>query len=194
MQVTGCQVFMLKEPCGKTRALARCLLDDQLQLTGLRVVLGANGLFLSYPNDPGYKGEDYRSLFYPVTKDLRNHIEDAVLTKYREMVDGDEVTSLEVYDFLLKQKWLSKKERVYLEMVRHSYGPSNLSSLEKDIRTAQCDIVELKRKQKIVRQGIGDTLKTKITVRYGARAPQMLDDEDKERRAIAQCILKDLPL
>lgn len=194
MQVTSVQVYMLKEPCGKTRALARCLLDDEFQLTGLRVVLGANGLFLSYPNDPGYKGEDYRSLFYPVTKDLRNHIEDAILTKYREMEDGDEVTSLEVYDFLLKQKWLSKKERVYLEMVRHSYGPSNLSNLDKEIRTAQCDIKELKRKQRIVRQGHGEVLKAKITTRYGTKAPQMLDHEDKERRAIAQCILKDLPL
>lgn len=194
MQVTSVQVYMLKEPCGKTRALARCLLDDQFQLTGMRVVQGVNGLFLSYPNDPGYKGEDYRSLFYPVTKDLRNHIEDAILTKYREMVDGDEVTSLEVYDFLLKQKWLSKKERVYLEMVRHSYGSSNISNLDKEIRTAQCDIKELKRKQRIVRQGHGDTLKAKITARYGTKAPQMLDHEDKERRAIAQCILKDLPL
>ena len=194
MQVTNVQIYLMKEPAGKTRAIARCLLDDQFQLTGLRVVLGATGLFVAYPNDPGYKGEDYRSLFYPVTKDLRNHIEDAILTKYHEQVDSSEVTSLEAYDFILKQKWLSKKERVYLEMVRHSYGPSNISNLEKDIHIAQCDIKELKRKQRIVRQGIGDKVKAKITARYGNQAPQMLDDEDKERRAVAQCILKDLPL
>jgi stage V sporulation protein G len=82
-QVTSCQIFLVKE-LGKTKAMARVMLNDQLQLTGLRVVEGANGLFVAYPNDPAYKGEDYRSLFYPVTKELREHIEETVLTMYHE--------------------------------------------------------------------------------------------------------------
>ena len=84
IKVTSVQVYMLKEPTGKTRALARIFLNDAFQLTGLRVVDGANGLFVSYPNDPSYKGDDYRSLFYPLTKDLRDHIEEIVLAKFKE--------------------------------------------------------------------------------------------------------------
>ena len=84
--VTSVQVYVLKEPMGKTRAMARIVLNDAFQLTGLRVVDRANGLFVSYPNDPMYKGEDYRSLFYPVTKDLRDHIEEVVLAKFQEML------------------------------------------------------------------------------------------------------------
>jgi stage V sporulation protein G len=38
------------------------------------------------PNDPGYKGDDYRSLFYPLTEELRDHIEAEVLAKYTEVV------------------------------------------------------------------------------------------------------------
>ena len=84
MSVTSCQVYVLNEPMGKTLALARVVLNDQMQLTGLRLVNGANGLFVSYPNDPSYKGGDFRSLFYPVTKGLREHIMDVVIGKYRE--------------------------------------------------------------------------------------------------------------
>lgn len=82
MKVTQCQVYPLREPQGKTKALARVLLNDELQLTGLRVIEGANGLFVSYPNDPNYKGEDYRSLYYPVTRALRDRIEEVILAKF----------------------------------------------------------------------------------------------------------------
>jgi stage V sporulation protein G len=86
LQITGCQVYLLKEPSAKTRAMVRVVLNDQLQLTGMRIVDGANGLFVAYPNDPGYKGDDYRSLFYPVTKELRDHIEFVVIAKYQEVL------------------------------------------------------------------------------------------------------------
>jgi stage V sporulation protein G len=84
LTVTTVQVFPLKESLGKTKAIARAVINEQLQLTGLRVVDGAHGLFVSYPNDPSHKGEDYRSIFYPLTKELREHVEHCVLEKYQE--------------------------------------------------------------------------------------------------------------
>ena len=87
LTVTNIQIFPLKEPIGKTKAMVRVQLNDELQLTGLRIVDGANGLFLAYPNDPGYKGEDFRSIFYPLTRDLRDHIESEVLIKYKKMME-----------------------------------------------------------------------------------------------------------
>ena len=91
MDVTHCTVYLLKEPMGKTKALAQVVMNDQLQLTGLRVVDGSNGLFVSYPNDPSYKGDDYRSLFYPVTRELREHIEDVVLEQYAAEIKQKEL-------------------------------------------------------------------------------------------------------
>jgi len=85
LAVTHVQVHLLKESLGKTRAFARVVLNEQLQLTGLRIMDGSNGLFVSYPNDPSYKGEDYRSIFYPLTKELREHVEHCVLQKYQEV-------------------------------------------------------------------------------------------------------------
>jgi stage V sporulation protein G len=88
LQVTYCQVILLKEPRGKIKATANVILNDALQLTALRLIEGSMGLFVSYPNDPSWKGEDYRSLFYPITKDLREHIEKVVLAKYEEIVNA----------------------------------------------------------------------------------------------------------
>ena len=84
LYVTNSQVYLLKEPMGKTLALARVVLNDQIQLTGLKIMDGMNGLFVSYPNDPTYKGEEFKSLFYPITAALRDHIMDVLVGKYKE--------------------------------------------------------------------------------------------------------------
>jgi stage V sporulation protein G len=88
MFVTACQVFILESILGtKTRALCRLILNDQFQLTGLRIVDGANNLFVAYPNDPNYKGEDYSSLMYPITRELRDHIEYVLLNAYYKALE-----------------------------------------------------------------------------------------------------------
>lgn len=85
LSVTSVQVFPFKEGplLGHTKALATIVLNDQLCIRGLRVIEGENGLFVSYPTDPFYKGEDMRSLLFPITRQLREHIENCVLEKYQ---------------------------------------------------------------------------------------------------------------
>lgn len=82
--ITNLQVYPVKEPKGKLRAYARVLLDDQLQLTALKIYQGSGGLFVSYPADGDIKGEDYRQVYYPVTRELRDHIEAVVLEEYNK--------------------------------------------------------------------------------------------------------------
>jgi len=85
LEVTQVQVFPLTHEQGKLKAFARVLLADQIQLTSLRIYEGSKGLFVSYPNDPAHHGEDYRQLFYPVTRELRDAIEQAVLAEWERM-------------------------------------------------------------------------------------------------------------
>ena len=85
---TSVQVYPVKESNGKTKAFARATINEQLQLTGLRVVDGINGFFISYPLDPNHKGEEYHSIYYPLRKELREHIEQCVLEKYQETVNS----------------------------------------------------------------------------------------------------------
>ena len=85
LAVTNVQVYPFRDGaiCGKILALATVVLNDQLTIRGLRVMDGEYGMFVGYPNDPFYKGEDLRSIVFPITRALREHIENCVLEKYQ---------------------------------------------------------------------------------------------------------------
>ena len=82
MKITGCQIFPLPEPNKGVLGYARVSLDDELQLTGIRIYEGSHGLFVSYPNDPSGKGEDYRQFFFPTSRILRENIENTILDQF----------------------------------------------------------------------------------------------------------------
>lgn len=87
LAITNVQVFPFKEgpSLGHIKGLATIVLNDQMLVRGLRVMDGENGLFVGYPF---YKGEDFRSICNPITRQLREAIDNAVLTKYQEAISG----------------------------------------------------------------------------------------------------------
>lgn len=90
LAVTQCQVFPFKEGPyvgGHLLGVASIVLNDQLMVRGLRIMDGENGLYVGYPNDPFYKGEDSSSVCFPMTRQLREHIENCVLEKYHASLD-----------------------------------------------------------------------------------------------------------
>lgn len=90
LEVTHVQVFPFKEESalGHMKAMAIIVLNDQIQIRGLRVMDGSNGLFVGYPTDPFYKGDDFRTMVSPITRELREHIENIVLEKYQLAISG----------------------------------------------------------------------------------------------------------
>lgn len=90
LAVTNVQVYPFKEGefLGHVKGLATIVLNDQMLIRGLRIMDGENGLFVGYPNDPFYKGEDFRCICNPITRQLREHIENVVLEKYQEVING----------------------------------------------------------------------------------------------------------
>ena len=72
---------------GKMLGMASIVLNDQLLVRHLRIMEGENGLYVAYPNDPFYKGEDIHSVCFPMTRQLREHIENCVLEKYHASLD-----------------------------------------------------------------------------------------------------------
>ncbi len=91
LSVTQVQVFRFRAGAdmGDIKGLATVVLNDQLQIRSLRIMEGENGLFVGYPNDPFYKGEDLRSICFPITRALREHIENCVLEKYQAELDPE---------------------------------------------------------------------------------------------------------
>ena len=86
IEVTKVDVYPFKEEMyiGHVKAIANIVLNDQILVRGLRVMDGECGLCVGYPNDPFYKGDDFRSIVFPLTAELRHHIEKRVLEKYDE--------------------------------------------------------------------------------------------------------------
>ena len=89
LAVTQVQVFPFKDGVnlGHLKGLAQVVLNDQLVIRGLRIMDGLNGLFVSYPVDPFYRGNDLRSIVNPITRQLREHIENCILEKYQAAVE-----------------------------------------------------------------------------------------------------------
>ena len=87
LAVTSVQVYPLKE-CpymGHIKGIASVVLNDQFMVRGLRVMEGENGMFVGYPIDPFFKGEDLRCIVQPITRKLRENIENCILEKYQEI-------------------------------------------------------------------------------------------------------------
>ena len=87
MKVTHVTIYPFKEPnLGHVKGLAVIVLNDQFMVRGLRIMSGENGLYVGYPNDPFYRGDDFTSICQPITRSLREAIDDAVLTKYKQAI------------------------------------------------------------------------------------------------------------
>lgn len=89
LAVTQVRVFPFKDSVnlGHVKALAEIVLNDQLVIRGLRVMDGVNGLFVSYPLDPFFKGDEFRSICNPISRQLREHIENCVLEKFQASME-----------------------------------------------------------------------------------------------------------
>ena len=86
--VTQVQVFKEGPFTGKMLAKASIVLNDQFQIRGLRIMEGENGLFVGYPNNrEDFRREDFRSICFPMKRQLMEHIENCVLEKYKASLD-----------------------------------------------------------------------------------------------------------
>lgn len=90
LSVTNVLVYPFKEgpSMGHIKGLASVVINDQLMVRGLRVMDGVNGLFVNYPLDPFYKGEGFRHICMPMSRKLREHIENCVLEKYQAAIES----------------------------------------------------------------------------------------------------------
>ena len=87
IKVTQVRVFPFKETSKLmyTKGMAVITLNDAIVIRNLRIMDGPNGMFVAYPTDPFYKGDDARSIVAPSRDDVRSYIEAVVLNKFNEV-------------------------------------------------------------------------------------------------------------
>ena len=89
MNITDVRITRL-ESDGKIRAMVSVTFDECFVVTGLKVLDGSNGLFVSMPSRKLPDGT-YKDICFPVTKDTREAIQEAVLARYIEP-EGESAT------------------------------------------------------------------------------------------------------
>lgn len=84
LAVTAVKVFPRPDwkKNGPMKAIADVALNNQLVLRGLRVIDGVRGLYVSYPVDPFCRDDGFKVMYHPITRQLKEHIENCVLEKY----------------------------------------------------------------------------------------------------------------
>lgn len=91
--ITNISVYTLNDANSKTVALATVTISDCLVLTGLRIVKGKKGMFVSMPqrklSKPDKNGNEYADIFFPVTHDFREELNNAILDEYDKKVDEE---------------------------------------------------------------------------------------------------------
>lgn len=91
--ITNISVYTLNDSNSKTVALATVTISDCLVLTGLRIVKGKKGMFVSMPqrklSKPDKNGNEYADIFFPVTHEFREQLTNAVLDEYDKKVDEE---------------------------------------------------------------------------------------------------------
>lgn len=88
VEVTDVRVFPYKPKHGKKSnsllAFASITLNDIFVITGIKVMTGKKGTFISFPASEGSDG-DYYDICYPLSAEARQDITDAVIEVYDNM-------------------------------------------------------------------------------------------------------------
>jgi hypothetical protein len=115
-----------------------------LILAGIKVLEGTRGLFVAYPSDPVSEG--YQNVYYPVTRDLRERIEEAVLLAYQEAWTKQKDTLHTAVEGLI-----DTRDPVTLMELSLALGNStvdkienNLTLLEDELRNKRARLEEIK--------------------------------------------------
>ena len=91
--ITNISVYTLNDSNSKTVAIATVTISDCLVLTGLKIVKGKKGMFVAMPqrklSKPDKNGNEYADIFFPVTHDFREELNNAILDAYDKKVDEE---------------------------------------------------------------------------------------------------------
>lgn len=83
MKVTNVRLRRIENK-NRLKAVATITFNDMFVVHELRLIEGQNGLFVAMPSRRHPSGE-FRDICHPITKELRAHVEEVVISKYHEL-------------------------------------------------------------------------------------------------------------
>ena len=106
MEITKVTVRKLNQKKNNLKAFATVELDEELVLTGIKLIKGSKGLFIGMPSTYAQDRDEYYDIFFPVTAEFRTELQEAIIDAYNEDNDGESKKSKS------KSKSKSRKSKV----------------------------------------------------------------------------------
>ena len=96
LKITEIYIFPLKNDSVKTaiKAYARVVVNDQLIISGIRIVEGKNGLFVSFPQEFRKEDQKYFSLVSVTKSETRQYFNDEILDEYLSLMNHTDKSKL----------------------------------------------------------------------------------------------------
>lgn len=88
MTITDVRIRKLPDE-GKMKAIVSVTFDDQIVIHDIKIIQGAESLFIAMPSRKLPNGE-FRDIVHPINSDTRKLVEDAVFEKYNEILEEEE--------------------------------------------------------------------------------------------------------
>lgn len=82
MDITQVQVYPRESD--KVKGYATIVLDNCFLVNDIKIISGKNGCFISMPAKKRKNGK-FKDIAHPITKELRQRIEDAIFSEYEKM-------------------------------------------------------------------------------------------------------------
>lgn len=87
MRITDIRVRKVEKE-GKMKAVASITIDDEFVVHDIKVIEGEKGLFIAMPSRKSADGE-YRDIAHPLNSGTRERLQQMILDRYRETVEGE---------------------------------------------------------------------------------------------------------
>ena len=87
MDITHVRVFPVEEE--KLKAFVSIVIDECFVVSDIKIIEGANGLFISMPSKKRKNGT-FRDIAHPLNNETRRRFEEEIIASYRNELEGSE--------------------------------------------------------------------------------------------------------
>lgn len=88
LEITEVQVNKVKKSKTSILAFAKITFNNSFVVDGLKIINGPNGIFIGMPSKE-VKEKEFKDICYPINKETRKLITDAVLKEYDKNKEED---------------------------------------------------------------------------------------------------------
>ena len=89
MNISEVRIRFVKKDDSKLKAVASVTIDDCFVTHDIKVIEGADGLFIAMPSRKTSDGE-FKDIAHPLNTETRENLKDAILTAYADALEKEQ--------------------------------------------------------------------------------------------------------